>query len=463
MKYRADIDGLRAIAVIAVIAGHAFEGAFPGGYLGVDIFFVISGFVITHSLLARGGVSFGSFFAAFSLRRIKRLLPALLVCIFLTCVVLLFVDSAPKVSLTTGALALFGSSNFYLYFQELDYFSPSIKYNAFTHTWSLGVEEQFYLIFPVIFWFAFKPSQGRNTQAFLRVILAISAMSLVGFTLLQVNAPMAAYYMMPYRFWELGFGVATATVLHHRPDGFQGLSRRLLPVALMLALATLFVVPFAEKFVGHLIVVLLTTALLLVGANSEYQSRVLTNKPARYVGDISYSFYLWHWPFLTLGLLIPSSIWSNPFVAIFCAFCISTLSYHFFEQPFRRIKTPHPRPWHFAGALLSVLSVIAVVATGNAYRKSLGSTQIEAALRPDFLPLPGSNLPFNPTCVVDGQTRLLQASTFDNCTFAPIVGKVEQSTLRVMGDSHAGHLQAALLKLHTDYGYGPTFPKWPAA
>lgn len=97
--YRADIDGLRAVAVIAVIAGHAFEGWFPRGYLGVDVFFVISGFVITHSLFSRGGASFGSFFAAFSLRRIKRLLPALLVCISLTCAVLLSLDSAPRTSL----------------------------------------------------------------------------------------------------------------------------------------------------------------------------------------------------------------------------------------------------------------------------------------------------------------------------------------------------------------------------
>jgi peptidoglycan/LPS O-acetylase OafA/YrhL len=454
MTYRADIDGIRAFAVIAVIAGHAFEDWFPGGYLGVDVFFVISGFVITRSLLARGGASFGSFFAAFSLRRIKRLLPALLVCIGLTCAVLLFLDAAPRTSLHTGAASLFGVSNFSLYFQELDYFSPSIKYNAFTHTWSLGVEEQFYLLFPFIFWFTFRPSQSGNVQRLLGLILAFSALSLTGFILLRTSAPMAAYYMMPLRFWELGFGVAAATILHHHPDGFQRASRYMPPPALILAMAALFIAPFGEKFIGHMVVVVLTTALLLVGANLNGQSRLLTNKPARYVGDISYSFYLWHWPFLTFGLLVPFSIWANPFFAVLCAFCVSALSYHFVEQPFRRIKISHPRPWHFAGALLSVLSVIAIIAAGNTYRKLLGVTQIEAALPPDFLPLPGSNLPFNPTCVVDGQNRLLQPDTFENCTFAPIAGKEESSTLWVMGDSHAGHLQGALLKLRTDYGYG---------
>jgi len=454
MTYRVDIDGLRAIAVIAVIIGHAFEGWFPAGYLGVDVFFVISGFVITHSLLTRGGVSFGSFFAAFSLRRIKRLLPALLVCIALSCAVLLFLDPAPRTSLVTGASALFGVSNFAIYFQELDYFSASTRYNAFTHTWSLGVEEQFYLLFPIIFWFAFRPSQSTNSRRFLGVIFAFSILSLVGFIFLHATAPMLAYFMMPLRFWELGFGVVAATYLHYRPDGFQGASRYMPPWVLILAMVAVFVLPFEAKFIGYILVVLLTTALLLVGAQSGKQSRFLTNKPARYIGNISYSLYLWHWPFLTFGLFVPFSIWANPFFAIFCAFCVSTLSYHFVEQPFRRIRIPHPRPRHFAGALISVLSVIAIIAAGDTYRKSLGVTQIEAALSPDFLPLPESNLPFNPTCVVDGQLRLLQPDTFENCTFMPVAGKEESRTVWLMGDSHAGHLQGALLQLRTDHGYG---------
>lgn len=450
-SYRADIDGLRAVAVIAVVLGHAFEEWFPGGYLGVDVFFVISGFVITHSLFGRGAASFGSFFAAFSLRRIKRILPALLVCAGLTCAVLLVIDPAPRTSLRTGFAALFGASNFSLYFQELDYFSPSIRFNAFTHTWSLGVEEQFYLLFPLMFWFLFRPAGRGTAPRFLAVISAFSAASLAGFVLLQTSAPMAAYYMMPLRFWELGAGVAAATLLHLRPHDIRAARWSLLPPAgVLCAMAALFAIPPDAKFAGHIAIVLLTAVLLLLGASPAFQSPLLTNRPARYVGNISYSFYLWHWPFLTFGLFLPDRVWANPFFAMACAFCVAALSYHFVEQPFRRIRVPQPRLSHFAAALVCVLSVVGLVALGDMYRNSL----IKAALRPGFLPLPDSNLKYHPTCVVDGQGLPLQTDTFENCTFPPIAGGRETSTLWVMGDSHAGHLQGALIKLRDDLGYG---------
>ncbi|MGC1497913.1 MAG: acyltransferase family protein [Sulfitobacter sp.] len=452
-SYRPDIDGLRAIAVIAVISGHTFEGRFPGGYLGVDVFFVISGFVITHSLFSREDQRLGRFIAAFSLRRIKRLLPALLVCIGLTCVALLVLDSTPKTSLRTGAAALFGISNFSLYLQELDYFSASTRYNAFTHTWSLGVEEQFYLVFPLIFWFVFQPSSSKNQRAFLFLILSFSTISLVGFFALQASAPMAAYYMMPLRFWELGLGVAAATALHQGNSDTVQIKRYLNPLALIAVLTVFFVIPLDVRALGHLAVVVVTTVLLLVGANPNAQSHLLTNRLMRYVGNISYSLYLWHWPFLTFGLLAPYGFFANPFLAILCAIIAAILSYHLVEQPVRKFKTPTPRLWHFAAALLSVFLVIGSVAAGNDYRKSLGLKPIEAALRPDFHLLPGSDLPFNPTCVVDGQNRLLQSDTFEKCTFLPKPGG-DSRTLWVMGDSHAGHLQGALLKLRDEYGFG---------
>ncbi|UWR39465.1 acyltransferase (plasmid) [Sulfitobacter sp. W074] len=437
---------------MAVIAGHAFEEWFPRGYLGVDVFFVISGFVITLSLVSRTSASFGAFFAAFSLRRIKRLLPAMLVCIGLTCAILLLIDPAPKASLRTGAAALFGASNFSLYFQELDYFSPSIRYNSFTHTWSLGVEEQFYLLFPILFWFAYKPSWTQDVQRFLFVILSLSVLSLLGFVVYQASAPMAAYYMMPLRFWELGIGVASAAILYHRPDMLQNAGRFLPAPILIAAMTMVFIVPLGGAFVGHILIVVLTTALLFVGVKNEDQTRLLTNRPARYVGNISYSLYLWHWPFLAFGLLAPYSLWANPVVSICSAFLAAILSYHFVEQPFQRVKTPQPKLWHFAGAFASVLCVIALVAAGNSYRKSSGGSRIEAAMHPEFLALPGSGLPFNPTCVVDGRSRQLKPDTFDNCTFAPLAR--EEKTLWAMGDSHAGHLQGALLRLREDYGYG---------
>ena len=446
--YRPDVDGLRAIAVIAVIAGHAFEDWFPRGYLGVDVFFVISGFVITLSLASRPSKSFGAFFAAFSLRRIKRLLPAMLVCIGLTCIILLLIDPAPKASLRTGAAALFGVSNVSLYFQELDYFSPSIRYNSFTHTWSLGVEEQFYLLFPILFWFAYKPSWAEDVKRFLFVIISLSALSLLGFVSYQASAPMVAYYMMPLRFWELGIGVASAAILYHRPDMLRDAGRFLPAPILLAAMIMVFIAPWGGAFVGHILIVALTTALLFVGVKGKDQTRLLTNRPARYIGNISYSLYLWHWPLLAFGLLAPYSLWANPVVSICSAFLVAILSYHFVEQPFQRIKTPQPKLRHFAGAFASVLCVIALVAVGNSYRKSSGASR----MHPEFLALPGSGLPFNPTCVVDGRSRQLEPDTFDKCTFAPLAR--EQRTLWAMGDSHAGHLQGALLKLRENYGYG---------
>lgn len=151
LAYRADIDGLRAIAVLAVIANHLPGHFLPGGFLGVDVFFVISGFVVTGSIASRKLNGFYAFYTDFLHRRVKRLLPALVTCVLLTCVAVELIDPFPRESLKTGVYALFGVSNIYLYFAGLDYFAPSSKFNAFTHTWSLGVEEQFYLLFPLVF------------------------------------------------------------------------------------------------------------------------------------------------------------------------------------------------------------------------------------------------------------------------------------------------------------------------
>ena len=147
------IEGMRALAVIAVIINHLWHDALPGGYLGVDIFFVISGFVITRSMMARPSPSLLSGLAEFYVRRIKRIVPALVLVVLVTLPLLRLVNPNADSATLTGLGALFGASNIFLYLVASDYFGEAITLNPFMHTWSLGVEEQFYLVFPLVFLF----------------------------------------------------------------------------------------------------------------------------------------------------------------------------------------------------------------------------------------------------------------------------------------------------------------------
>ncbi len=160
-RYRPEIDGLRAFAVVAVIINHFNKEILPGGYLAVDIFFVISGFVITSSLYQRPSKNFKDFISGFYERRIKRLVPALSIFVLITSILICLFDANPGFSLRTGLASLFGLSNLYLLNESTNYFAQSTDLNVFAHTWSLGVEEQFYFLFPFVIWFS---GFGNNTK-----------------------------------------------------------------------------------------------------------------------------------------------------------------------------------------------------------------------------------------------------------------------------------------------------------
>lgn len=155
-RYRPEIDGLRAVAVIAVIINHFGGNSLASGYLGVDIFFVISGYVISASLIRQSSDKLAELLTGFYARRVKRILPALVLFVATTSILICLVNPAAEDSLNTGFWSLLGASNLYLLHQSTNYFAASTKLNAFTHTWSLGVEEQFYLIYPVILWLSLK-------------------------------------------------------------------------------------------------------------------------------------------------------------------------------------------------------------------------------------------------------------------------------------------------------------------
>ena len=208
----AHIDGLRAIAVLAVIAFHLRETWLPGGFLGVDVFFVISGFVVSHSVANWNGGHLGHFLAYFYSRRMLRILPALLVCLLAT--MLLTTLFVPPVWLgtaveRTGARAFFGISNFFLASNREQYFSATIDYNPFMHTWSLGVEEQFYLIAPLLLFVAL----GQHFSARRRFVGAIGIAALALLSLAATyyfgvtQGARVVFYQIIFRFWELAAGV----------------------------------------------------------------------------------------------------------------------------------------------------------------------------------------------------------------------------------------------------------------
>ena len=206
-RYRPEIDGLRAFAVIAVIINHFNKEILPNGYLGVDIFFVISGFVITSSLYQRPSKNFKDFISGFYERRIKRLIPALYVFVLITSITICLFDPHPGISLQTGLTSLFGLSNLYLLKQSTDYFAQSTELNVFTHTWSLGVEEQFYILFPFLIWFSGFGRQTKNGALNLFLIIgSLTITSLIGFLYLYPINQSAAYFLMPTRFWEMASG-----------------------------------------------------------------------------------------------------------------------------------------------------------------------------------------------------------------------------------------------------------------
>ncbi|WP_044425068.1 acyltransferase family protein, partial [Pseudomonas avellanae] len=238
LDYIPAMDGLRAVAVLAVIVFHAnFLGIIPGGFTGVDMFFAISGFVISKSLFERRNSTFGDYLRDFYRRRFLRILPALLAVLFVS-----FLASAmfmPQYWLSelinrTGLAAFFGLSNFVLAWNTDTYFSPSAELNPYLHTWSLGVEEQFYIFFPVIYfvWLRYRVRFGMVWA--LLPLLALASMAISAYQ--TPFDPPSAFYLLPSRFWEFAAGAMLFQIIGTRrfPSRYSKLWRFLLPSGLTL-------------------------------------------------------------------------------------------------------------------------------------------------------------------------------------------------------------------------------------
>ncbi len=338
LPYRPEIDGLRAVAVLAVVL---FHGGFscPGGYVGVDVFFVISGFLIT-SLIWKDLENSSFTFSNFWERRARRIIPALVVVTLATLLIGWFVllpADFKSLGQASASQSVFGANIFY--WLDFDYFSSHADEKPLLHTWSLAVEEQFYLIFPFLLWGLFRVARLRSRTVVLLVLIvgfAISfALSIYG----VVYHPRAAFYLLPTRAWELLLGA----LLPFLPPDPSLLNRRMLREFFSLAGFGLILIPVflytpQTPFPGFAALVPCLGTALLIWANGQIVDGLLKTRPLVFIGSISYSLYLWHLPFLAFShYLALGPIPSGQRAAILCfAFLVATLSWKYVETPFRK-------------------------------------------------------------------------------------------------------------------------------
>lgn len=335
--YRPEIDGLRALAVAAVLINHLDEHALPGGYLGVDIFFVISGYVVTASLLARKDDGWRDFLSRFYQRRFRRLLPALIINVLVVSIVFSAfaspLDDVRVPSLRTGLTSLFGFSNIYLWKQGTDYFAANTQFNPFTHTWSLGVEEQFYLLWPIVLL-----ACGVGIVGARQAVKKLTVMSLFLFTaslayylyLSFSGHTEAAFFLMPARFWELSIG-CLAFIFHSRVlKGAAMPSLRVRELGGVVVMVGILIALFASpdlRVRATLWVALMTAVqLVLIDRNSQI-GRMLSQPFCLMVGLMSYSLYLWHWPVIVLARWTWGITWLTMIPILLLILMLSIVSY----------------------------------------------------------------------------------------------------------------------------------------
>ena len=403
IPYRPDIDGLRALAVLLVVGFHAFPSLLPGGFIGVDLFFVISGYLIS-SILYQGLSTQNFSFLPFYGKRIRRIFPALIV-VLLSCYAFgwfaLFADEYALLGKLMASGAGF-VANYLLWF-EAGYFDSAADTKPLLHLWSLGIEEQFYLIWPLFLWLIyFLKSKYPKARSFTNPFLLTVSIAILSFVLnirgiTVTHDIVATFYSAQTRFWELLLGaiLAYCTLFTINPSKLRIKQASLVThiqslLGLLLILIGVALITKVSLFPGWWALLPTLGAVLLIHAGPKglINRYLLSNQGMVWVGLISYPLYLWHWPILSFLRIIESETpaWHYRLVAVVLAFVLATLTYLLIEKPirygFKSQSQAAKAKWqqYTTGALVIMMFVVGYVGwntyerEGYGFRKSISES-----------------------------------------------------------------------------------------
>lgn len=336
IKYRPEIDGLRTVAIIPVILFHLGFQWIQGGFLGVDVFFAISGFLITSIILREVQKDTFSLYD-FGCRRIRRILPALVVCIAVTMAAIYAVGYRNELgkSASQALAALLSYSNIHTLKTAGDYWGGQAEDSPFLHCWSLSTEEQFYIFFPLAFvWLV------RRSSKWALFLLSLGIVGSLGVFLIgSVRAPTPTFYLLPTRAWEIGAGCLVAFVLNKRPGLVVGRKAAFFQTTGLLIIVSSY---FLTKGggLGPMAILPITgaTLFLLCDNSRSGAGRVLASAPVVFIGKISYSLYLWHWPVIVVQKLAYPEMeegYIRAAMLLGITVVLSLVSYYFVETPCR--------------------------------------------------------------------------------------------------------------------------------
>lgn len=458
-EFRADLEGLRGVAILLVVLFHAGISSVAGGFVGVDVFFVLSGFFIT-GLLERetevtGGINLTDFYA----KRALRLLPPLLVVLLVTLVVVMWLYAPidrPGIAGNARAVAMY-SGNMAFASKSVDYFSSGE--NPLLHTWSLAVEQQFYFFWPMLFVlvalaferktaatsaFAFPDARRTTHWPLLIAVVVTGVISFVASMMLTRSAQSWAFFGMPTRVWEFALGGALALLMNQRTA--SGMKRWVwLQFAALVAIAYAVVTydrltPYPG--VAALLPAFATIALLVGGqyAPASWISRVLSAMPFRWLGGLSYAWYLWHWPLVGLaGVLNPAIGVRGKLIWCVVALALAWLTYRFVERPSREGKLSAMPSGKLAIGTFAATVLAAVLAHGALM---LAERRMREPAQQTFAAARESRVEHG--CWATSFTRP------GKCEF----GDVHSNTTVVLfGDSHAEHWFGALDRAGKERGW----------